>query len=100
MSGWSPTVTESLAKVWGPRQAGLGHRWSPEMAWAQGTFRQDSALAFSLSFVTLGISQNISEPPFAHPWDRNSFCLQRILVRIRGSWVGCTLCHHVPAAWF
>lgn len=73
MSGWSPTVTESLAKVWGPGQVGLGHRWSPEMAWAQGTFRQGSALAFSLSSVTLGIPRNFSEPPFAPLWNRNSF---------------------------
>lgn len=41
MSGWSPTVTESSAKVWGPGQAGLGQRWSPEMTRAHGTARQD-----------------------------------------------------------
>lgn len=93
MSGWSPTVTESLAKVWGPEQVGLGHRWSPEMAWAQGTFRQGSALAFSPSSVTLGIPRNFSEPPFAPLWNRNSFWLQWILRQIRRAWAGCRLCH-------
>lgn len=77
-------MTESLAKVWGPRQVELGHRWSSEMAWAQGTFGQDSALAFSPTFVILGIPHNLSEPPFAHLWNRNSSVFSGLCYRLSG----------------
>lgn len=36
------------------------------MIWTQKVFGQDSDLAFSPMFVTLGIPHNLSEPPFTH----------------------------------
>lgn len=74
MSEWSPTVTESLAKVWVPDHMGLGQIWSPEVTWDSWTglcsgfltnlcdLWADHISSLSLQFLTykIGISSVFS----------------------------------------